>query len=87
MKLNLSLTSKEAQRCVSAGSKTGSSPFAQLVNARPQAGKPRRIALPAIPARLILHGDRHYLRALRAAEMAAWQAGQPQAVNPSFTVR
>jgi hypothetical protein len=87
MKLNLSLTAKGAQRCASTGPKTTTSPFTQLVNARPRAGKPRRIALPTIPARLILRGDRHYLRALRAAEMAAWQAGQPLAVNHSFTLR
>lgn len=25
----------------------------------------------------VLHGERDYLRALRAAEMAAWEAGRP----------
>jgi hypothetical protein len=87
MKLNLSPTSKAAQRCAATGSNNSSLPFAQLVPARARAGKPRRIALPAIPARLVLRGDRHYLRALRAAEMAEWQAGQPMTVSHSFTLR
>lgn len=87
MKSNLSLPAKDAQSCTSTSSTSVSSPFVQRVNARSHDGKPRRIALPAIPGRLVLRGDRHYLRALRAAEMAAWQAGQPTTVNHSFTLR
>lgn len=41
------------------------------------ANRPQRIALPVLPARLVLHGDRRFLRALRAAEMDAWRAGRP----------
>ncbi|MEI9863475.1 MAG: hypothetical protein WDN00_02760 [Limisphaerales bacterium] len=74
MKSNLSLTPNETQRCV-AGSKSAGSPFALLAQAR--SSKPMRIPLPAIAARPVLRGDRHYLRALRAAEMDAWQAGRP----------
>jgi hypothetical protein len=43
-----------------------------LMAARPD--KPMRISVPALPARPLLRGDRAYLRALRAAEMKAWQA-------------
>jgi hypothetical protein len=36
--------------------------------------KPVRITPPIIGARAALRGDKSYLRALRAAEMAAWNA-------------
>jgi len=36
---------------------------------------PVRIPAPLIGARPVFRGDRSYLRALRAAEMAAWNAG------------
>ncbi|MEJ0088842.1 MAG: hypothetical protein WDM80_03695 [Limisphaerales bacterium] len=75
MKSNLSLTPNEAQRCAVAGSKASSSPFALLAQSR--SSTPLRIPLPAISARPVLRGDRHYLRALRAAEMDAWLAGRP----------
>jgi len=29
-----------------------------------------------LPARLVWHGDRRFLRALRAAEMDTWRAGR-----------
>ena len=32
----------------------------------------------------VLRGDRNYLRALRAAEMAAWEASLPLALATSF---
>ena len=41
-----------------------------LLAGRP--GKPTRIPPPIISARPVLRGNRHYLRALRAAEMALW---------------
>ncbi len=73
MKLNLSLTSNETQRCAT-GSKSGTSPSTLLAQSR--SNKPLRIPLPAIAARPVLRGNRHYLRSLRAAEMAAWNAGK-----------
>ena len=36
-----------------------------------------RLRIPAVTVHPILHGDHKYLRALRAAEMAAWDAGLP----------
>ena len=47
------------------------SPF-NLLTAR--ATKPVRIPPPIINARPVLRGDKSYLRALRAAEMALWNA-------------
>ena len=76
MKMNLSPSLNEAQRCA-AGPKANHSPFAQLVLARTKSARPMRISLPVISARPGFRGNRHYLRALRAAEMAAWQAGRP----------
>ena len=47
-------------------------------------GKPMRIPPPIISARPVLRGDRHYLRALRAAEVAVWNAGiKPPAMSTS----
>jgi hypothetical protein len=36
-------------------------------------------------AKPVLTGDRHLLRALRAAEMAAWEAARPSTTEPSST--
>lgn len=41
------------------------------------ATSPRRIDPVRWPVHLVLTGDRDYLRALRAAEMVAWEAGLP----------
>jgi hypothetical protein len=43
-----------------------------------------RISLPVLPSRPLLRGDRAYLRALRAAEMKAWQASGGDAFRPQF---
>lgn len=88
MKLNLSLTPKPAQRCAQAAETETpvlkvrslapaactvrkNSPF-DLLTAR--ANRPIRIPAPIIVARPVLRGDKAYLRALRAAEMALWEA-------------
>jgi len=52
------------------------SPFALLATG---SKRPVRIPPPIITTRPVLRGDRHYLRALRAAEMAVWNAGIPAA--------
>ena len=72
MKLNLTLasTAKPAQRSSHAN------PAVPLALLAAHAKKPLRIPTPMIANRPVLRGDRHYLRALRAAEMAAWNAGQ-----------
>jgi hypothetical protein len=49
--------------------------FAALVAAR--ADKPVRIAVPVITTRPLLRGPREYLKALRAAEMSAWESARP----------
>jgi hypothetical protein len=60
---------------------TGSDLFPfRLMAAR--ADRPLRIPAPVLPARLLMRGDRHYLRALRAAEMKAWQASGGDAFRP-----
>jgi hypothetical protein len=41
------------------------------------AARPMRIRIVNQPARLVLKGDRELLRALRAAEMASWDAARP----------
>ncbi|HXI69300.1 MAG TPA: hypothetical protein VNN22_02970 [Verrucomicrobiae bacterium] len=82
MKLNLSLTPNETQRCASAGSQTKAAPFALLAQTR--SSKPLRIPLPAIAARPVLRGNRDYLRTLREAEMAAWNAGKKFALVLTF---
>jgi hypothetical protein len=46
--------------------------------------KPLRISAPVLPARPLLRGDRAYLRALRAAEMKAWQASGGDVFRPGF---
>jgi hypothetical protein len=51
-----------------------------------RAGRPLRIPAPVLPARPSLRGDRHYLRALRAAEMKAWQASGGDAFRPGPVV-
>jgi hypothetical protein len=43
-----------------------------------------RIPHVAMTAHPVLTGDRNYLRALRAAEMAAWEAGLPLPLAASF---
>ena len=43
--------------------------------------KPLRVAIPPQGPHLLLVGDRHMLRALRAAEMAAWNATPPVTRN------
>jgi hypothetical protein len=43
-----------------------------------------RISLPVLPTRPLLRGDRAYLRALRAAEMNAWQASGGDVFRPQF---
>ena len=43
-----------------------------------------RLSLPVLPSRPLLRGDRAYLRALRAAEMKAWQASGGDAFRPQF---
>jgi len=53
-----------------------------LMAARPD--KPCRISIPVLPARPLLRGDRAYLRALRAAEMKAWQASGGDVFRPQF---
>jgi hypothetical protein len=46
--------------------------------------KSLRISFPVLPSRPLLRGDRAYLRALRAAEMKAWQASGGDAFRPQF---
>jgi hypothetical protein len=43
-----------------------------------------RIPRVAVTAHPVLTGNRNYLRALRAAEMAAWEAGLPLKLAASF---
>jgi hypothetical protein len=43
-----------------------------------------RVRIPQTTVHPVLHGDRNYLRALRAAEMAAWDAGLPLALAGPF---
>jgi hypothetical protein len=89
LKLNLSLTTKPAQRCaqpaqtatlllttpallaIAGGSARKNSSFDLLAT---RTRKPVRIAPPVINARPVFRGNKSYLRALRAAEMAAWHA-------------
>jgi hypothetical protein len=88
LNLKLSLAGKPAQRCTKAmttetqfiqasptaagaGRARKDSPF-DLLTARSQ--KPVRIPPPIINARPVFRGDKSYLRALRAAEMAIWSA-------------
>jgi len=76
MKTNLSLTPNGAQRCATADrvSQSNLSPFELLTQTRNN--KPLRIPHPVITAHPVMRGERHYLRALRAAEMDAWEAGR-----------
>jgi hypothetical protein len=46
--------------------------------------KPARLSLPSLSPRPLLRGDRAYLRALRAAEMKAWQASGGDVFRPRF---
>jgi hypothetical protein len=42
----------------------------------------------AVPLRrLVLRGDRNYLRALRAAEMAAWESARPSEPLPGVALK
>jgi hypothetical protein len=65
-------------------------PFAAVVNSFPallltaRSDKPLRISAPVLPARPILRGNRAYLRALREAEMKAWQASGGDVFRPAF---
>jgi hypothetical protein len=72
MKTILSPTTNRVQ-CCAAESNMNQTPLALLAKTRSQ--KPLRIPLSAISTHLVLRGDRHMLRMLRAAEMAAWQKG------------
>lgn len=45
--------------------------------------EPRR-RIPEVTVHPVLNGDHKYLRALRAAEMAAWDASLPREVAQSF---
>lgn len=87
LKLNLSLTAKAAQRyaqpaktetqimkaapTTAACTARKNSPFALLATRSEQAV---RIPPPIITVRPVFRGNKSYLRALRAAEMAAWNA-------------
>ena len=53
---------------------------AEFIEARFQ---PRR-RIPSVTVHPVLHGDHKYLRVLRAAEMAAWDASLPLDVAQSF---
>lgn len=62
---------------------TGNDSFPTLLmTARSE--KPLRISVPVLPARPLLRGDRAYLRALREAEMKAWQASGGDVFRPPF---
>ena len=43
-----------------------------------------RLRIPSVTVHPILRGDHKYLRALRAAEMAAWEAGLPLELANTF---
>lgn len=43
-----------------------------------------RLRIPEVTVRPVLHGDHRYLRALRAAEMAAWDASLPRDLAQTF---
>jgi hypothetical protein len=88
LKLNLSLTASPVQRWATSA-KTATllrkvppvptatcpsrkaSPFALLTN---RVRKPVRIPTPFLTPRPVFRGNKSYLRALRAAELAAWNA-------------
>lgn len=81
LKLNLAPGAKPAQ-CWTPARKTKNaltspchsdptSPFALLSN---RSQRPLRIPDPALAPRPVLRGSKPYLRALRAAELAAWNA-------------
>jgi hypothetical protein len=75
LKLNLPSLPNPAQRCAPTRQAFGQivkSPALALLAARPN--RPARIPPPIIVTRPILRGGKSYLRALRAAEMALWNA-------------
>jgi hypothetical protein len=89
LKSNLSLTAKPAQRCAQPAQTatlllTSQARIATIVcptrkNSSfdllaTRAKKPVRIAPPVINVRPVFRGNKSYLQAMRAAEMAAWQA-------------
>jgi len=90
MKLNLNLTptAKPTQRCTAPGASVAALesvpvPATKFGAARKGlsftlltagAKRPVRIPPPIINVRPVLRGDKSYLRALRAAEMAIWNA-------------
>jgi hypothetical protein len=43
-----------------------------------------RVRIPHVTVHPVLSGDRNYLRTLRAAEMAAWEASLPLELAKSF---
>jgi hypothetical protein len=43
-----------------------------------------RVRIPHVMVHPVLSGDRNYLRTLRAAEMAAWEASLPLELAKSF---
>lgn len=60
-------------------------PAPALVPVTIKAEPPVRIPIAVLPTRPQTRGDRHYLRALRAAEMKAWQASGGDALNLTTT--
>jgi hypothetical protein len=89
LKSNLALTAKLAQRCaqpVQTATLLRETPAFIATTGCParkkwsfdllatRTRKPVRIAPPVINARPVFRGNKSYLQALRAAEMAAWQA-------------
>jgi len=89
LKLNLSLTTKPAQRCAQPAQTATlllKAPALIATTVCPtrkissfdllviRTRKPVRIASPVINARPVFRGNKSYLRAMRAAEMAAWHA-------------
>jgi hypothetical protein len=90
LNLNLSLIAKPVQRCAQPGKPE--TQLMKSHDATALAGTPRRgssfdwltrrahrsvrIPAPIIAARPVFRGDKSYLRALRAAEMAIWNANR-----------
>lgn len=72
-----------AARAMSVGVGANTSSFIVPVLARSET--PVRIPIAVLPARPQTRGDRDYLRALRAAEMKAWQASGGDALNLNNT--
>ena len=63
-----------------------STPSSDAFPALPRAGcweNSTCLPVPALPSHPLLRGDRAYLRALRAAEMKAWQASGGDVFHPN----